>query len=122
MLTERRDYLLRLIQQAGAAARRLRELLTGVGVDAGEVSREADQAISALLGGGPQAQLLERVDPDTAVRLVGDKERLRVWIDLLRVQAKALHAAGSDGQAHGVEARAAALEAAQGRQDQSLGT
>ena len=76
MLTERRDYLLRLIQQAGAAARRLRELLTNEGVDGGEVAREADQAIGALLGGGHQGALIERVDADTAVSLMGDEERV----------------------------------------------
>jgi hypothetical protein len=122
VLTERRDYLLRLIQQAGAAARRLRELLTAEGAQDDEVAREADQAIGALLGGGPQAQLLERVDADTAVRLVGDKERLRLWIDLLRIQCEALRSAESESQAQRVEGRAAALEAALARHEDSLGT
>jgi hypothetical protein len=122
VLTERRDYLLRLIQQAGAAARRLRELLTAEGAQDDEVAREADLAIGALLGGGPQAQLLERVDADTAVRLVGDKERLRLWIDLLRIQCEALRSAESESQAQRVEGRAAALEAALARHEDSLGT
>ena len=122
MLTERRDYLLRLIQQAAAAARRLRELLTGEGVTGDEVASEADQAIGALLGGGPQAQLLERVDADTAARLVGDKERLRLWIELLRIQGEALRRAGLDAQGERVTGRAAALEAAVTRNEESLGT
>ncbi|MGQ0641740.1 MAG: hypothetical protein ACT4P6_13405 [Gemmatimonadaceae bacterium] len=121
MLTERRDYLLRLIQQAGAAARRLRELLTEEGVDGDEVAREADQAIGALLGGGPQAQLLERVDADTAVRLLSDPERVRVWVDLLRAQSDALRRSGADAQAQRVQDRAAALAAAAARLAESLG-
>jgi hypothetical protein len=115
VLTERRDYLLRLIQQAGAAARRIREMLTGEGVEATDVVREADETIAALLGGGPQAHLLERVDADTAVRLVGDAERIRVWVDLLRAQAEALTKSGADTQAERVRRRALALETAAAR-------
>ncbi len=120
MLTERRDYLLRLIQQASAAARRIRELLTGE-AEATDVVREADQAIGDLLGGGSQAQLLERVDADTAVRLVGDAERIRVWIDLLRTQAEALTKSGADAQAQRVKERALALETAAVRVASSSG-
>ena len=121
MLTERRDYLLRLIQQASAAARRIREMLTGEGAEAADVVREADQAIGALLGGGSQSQLLERVDADTAVRLVGDAERIRVWIDLLRAQAEALTKSGSAVQAERVQERAQALESAAARVASSSG-
>ncbi len=122
MLTERRDYLLRLIQQAGAAARRLRELLTGEASAASDVAREADAAIGALLGGGSQALLLERVDGDTAVRLVGDAERVRCWVELLRVQADALSRSGPDVDAQRVRDRAVALEAAAARLAGSLGS
>ena len=121
MLTERRDYLLRLIQQASAAARRIRELLTGEGAEATDLVREADQEISALLGGGSQAQLLERVDADTAVRLVGDAERIRAWIDLLQAQAEALTKSGDGVQAQRVQDRAAALESAAARMASSSG-
>ena len=121
MLTERRDYLLRLIQQASAAARRIRELLTGEGAQATDLVREADQEISALLGGGSQAQLLERVDADTAVRLVGDAERIRAWIDLLQAQAEALTKSGDGVQAQRVQDRAAALESAAARMASSSG-
>lgn len=96
--------------------------MTGEGVASDEVASEADQAISALLGGGPQAQLLERVDADTAARLVGDKERLRLWIELLRIQGEALRRAGLDAQGARVRGRAAALEAAVTRNEESLGT
>ena len=122
MLTERRDYLLRLIQQASAAARRIRELLSGEGTEATDLVQEADQEISALLGGGSQAQLLERVDADTAVRLVGDAERIRVWIDLLRAQAEALTKSGDGAQAQRVHERAAALGSSAARMASSSGT
>jgi len=122
VLTERRDYLLRLIQQASAAARRIRELLSGEGTEATDLVQEADQEISALLGGGSQAQLLERVDADTAVRLVGDAERIRVWIDLLRAQAEALTKSGDGAQAQRVHERAAALGSSAARMASSSGT
>ena len=122
MLTERRDYLLRLIQQASAAARRIRELLSGEGVEANDLVRQADQEISALLGGGAQGQLLERVDADTAVRLVGDAERIRAWVDLLRAQAEALTRGGDSAQAMRVQERAAALENSATRVASSSGT
>lgn len=112
MLTERRDYILRLIQQAGAAARRLRERLTGEADSATEVASEADQEISALLGGAAMAPLIERVDADTAVQLVGDKDRVRVWTELLRVRADALAAGGAAADAQRVRERADALTGA----------
>lgn len=114
MLTERRDYLLRLIQQAGAAARRLREMLTGEAA-ADDVAREAEESIATLLGGRAQSQLLERVDPDTAVRLLGDAERVRVWIELLQVQAAACDKRGAAELGVQLRSRAAALDAAGAR-------
>ncbi len=109
MLTERRDYILRLIQQAGAAARRLRERLVGEADSATEVANEADQEISALLGGAALAPLIERVDAITAVQLIGDKERMRAWIELLAVRAEALVVSGDHADAHRVVERASAL-------------
>jgi hypothetical protein len=97
-------------------------LLTGEGADAGEIAREAEKAIGALLGGGGQAQLLERVDADTAVRLLGDAERIRVWVDLLRVQGDAVDRTGAVVEAQRVRERAAALEAAASRLAASMGT
>lgn len=121
MLTERRDYLLRLIQQAGVAASRLRELLTGEAAPAHDVVREADQAIGALLGGGSQAQLLERLDADSAVRLMGDVERVRIWVELLRLQADAHNKSGAEDAAQRIRTRADEIETASGRLADSLG-
>lgn len=112
MLTERRDYILRLIQQAGAAARRFRERLTGEADSATEVANEADQEISALLGGAAMAPLLERVDATTAVQLLGDNERVHAWVELLTVRAEALVRSGADADAHRVMERVKAIVAA----------
>lgn len=120
MLTERRDYLLRLIQQAGAAARRLRELLTGE-ADASDIAKEAEGASATLLGGGGQAQLLERLDAQTAVQLLGDVERVRAWVALLRVQSDALRQSGKEADAARIAERATALEQAAANVSSSLG-
>lgn len=109
MLTERRDYILRLIQQAGAAARRLRERLVGEAESGNEIAAEAQREISALLGGAATAPLIERVDAATAVRLVGDQQRISAWVELLRVRADALQASGVHSDAQAVRARADAL-------------
>ena len=115
MLTERRDYILRLIQQAGAAARRLRERLIGEADSATDVASEADQEIGALLGGAAMAPLIERVDAAPAVQLVADKERVRAWVELLRVRADALAASGAAADAQRVRGRADTLAVAVAR-------
>lgn len=109
MLTERRDYLLRLIQQAGVAAARLRERLTGEGSAPESVARDADAEITALMAPGPQATLIERVDADTAVRLVEDPARIAAWIELLQVKADALAASGNANAAQALRERATTL-------------
>jgi hypothetical protein len=112
MPSAREDYLLRMIQQLGEMLRRLRERLTGK-VDAGEaveIEREAGQAIVTLLG--PQASLLQQLDPASAVRLVADAHRVALWVGFLRLQADAQRASGRADAADRLAARAAALEQA----------
>jgi hypothetical protein len=114
MPSAREDYLIRMIQQLGEVLRRLRQRLAGQ-VDAGEAA-EIDAAARAAVATwlGPQAQLLQQLDPASAVRLVGDPDRVALWIALLRVQADARRADGrrSDDSAERLAARAAALEQA----------
>jgi hypothetical protein len=108
MPSAREDYLLRLIQQLAALARRLRERLTGAGGDeAADVEREAADAVTSLLG--PQAALLHALDAGSAVRLAGGAERVATWITLLEVQADAARARGEGDRAERLAARAAAL-------------
>ena len=112
MPASREDYLIRMIQQLGEVLRRLRARLTGK-VDAGdaaEVEREAGQAVTTLLG--PQAPLLQQLDATSAVRIVGDAERVGIWIALMRVQADAQRLSGRVDVADRLTARALALEQA----------
>lgn len=82
----RDDYLLRLIQEAAAAVRKLRSRL-GAGDSQEDVVRDADTAIGTLLG--PQRGMLERLDAWSAANLIGDNDKLDAWIALLTVQADA---------------------------------
>jgi hypothetical protein len=110
MPSAREDYLIRLIQQLGEVLRRLRSRLAGK-VDTGEaaeIEREAGQAIASLLG--PQSSVLQQLDPTSAARLVGDADRVGLWVGLMRVQADALRLQGSVESAERLTARAAALE------------
>jgi hypothetical protein len=112
MPSAREDYLLRMIQQLGEMLRRLRERLTGK-IDAGEaaeVEREARQAIVTLLG--PQASLLQHLDPASAVRLVANADRIALWMAFMRVQADAQRASGATDVAERLAARATAIEQA----------
>ena len=116
MPSAREDYLIRMIQQLGEVLRRLRQRLTGEvdPRDAAEVDGQAGAAIATLLG--PQAPLLQQLDPASAVRIVGDADRVGLWIALLRVQADARRAdtrrTDRDETADRLAARASALEQA----------
>jgi hypothetical protein len=114
MPSAREDYLIRMIQQLGDVLRRLRQRLTGQ-VDAGDaaaIDGEAGAAVATLLG--PQAPLLQQLDAASAVRLVGDADRVALWIGFLRLQADARRANNrpGDDSAARLAARAAALEQA----------
>ena len=105
----RDDYLLRMIQQVAAALRRLRERVNG-GALPDETMRDAGAAIGELLG--PQHSLMELLDAKSASALAGDYERLELWVQLIRLQAEAAHAANDVARAEKLSARANALEAA----------
>lgn len=99
--------MLRLIEQLGAVLRRLVEQL-GLGAPAAaEVIREARAAQGELLG--PLADALTHVDPETAVSLLRQPQRARLWIEFLRVEAAAHRLRGDEGPATALEARASAL-------------
>ena len=106
MASARDDYLLRLIQEAAAALRRLRTRLGG-GDSAEEVNRDADAAIGTLLG--PQRAMLERLDAWSAANLLGDAERVMVWSDLLQLQADIMEASGDSARSASIRQRAGAL-------------
>jgi hypothetical protein len=106
MLRDERDYLLRMIAIAAAAAARLRQRLAGGG-PADEVVQEARAAQVELLG--KDATLLRMLDPVSAVHALADPKRLEPWAALMRVEADALRAAGRDAEAAVLEAKAAHL-------------
>lgn len=111
MPSAREDWLLKLIQQMAALARRLRERLAGGRADeAADVEREAVDAVATLLG--PQGALLHALDAGSAVRLAGGAERVGAWIALLRVQADAARVRGEADRAARLDTRIAALEQA----------
>ena len=109
MPAERDDSLLRLVTQAATALRRFRERLKG-GTPPREIADEARAAAAELLG--PRASLVAMMDATSAVGMVGDPERVRVWAGLLRVEADALRQLGDGARADWLDARASALEAA----------
>ena len=116
MPAAREDYLIRLVQQIAAVLCRLRERLTGAAAagqaarpeEMAAIEREAEDAIRMLLG--PQAALLERIDPASAVALVGDADRVALWVALLRLRADVAQARGDVPRAADRGARATALE------------
>lgn len=104
-----RDYILRLLEQAAAVLRRLRELLVGGTAEPAGIIEEARAAQAALFG--DTWMLLQRVDVGTAAGLIRDSRQLTMWADLLRVEAEANRALGDVARAEGLEARAAGIAA-----------
>jgi hypothetical protein len=108
-----RDYILRLVEQAAAVLRRLRELLGGGAAEPAAIVEEARAAQAALFG--ETWLLLQRVDVATATGLIRDPRQLSVWADLVRVEAEALRALGDAARAAHLETRAAGIAAAAAR-------
>lgn len=106
MLRDERDYLMRMIAIAAAIVARLRERLRR-GEAPAEVAQEARAAQGELLG--KDASLLRALDAASAARLIGDRERLSAWAELLRVEAEALRQSGDAEGARRVEERARSL-------------
>jgi len=116
MPAARDDYLLRLIQQAAAALRRLRAQLSG-GDPAHEVASESHAVIGELLG--TRRELYDRLDPHSAAQLLGDPERVRLWADLLALRADAMALAGNANESTRLSARSTALRSAVSNQPAS---
>lgn len=107
MATARDDYLLRQLALVAEALRRLRARLGG-GASAEEVMPALRAAEGELLGA--RAPLLRALDPATAAGLLGSPEAVRLWSELLRLEAEAHRQAGAVAAAEAATARAAALE------------
>lgn len=115
--SDQEDYILRMIREAAEAVRRLRELLSGeVTREAGERAvQETRTATRALLG--TQAGLLTQLDATTAVQLIGNPVLVRVWADLIQVEADYRERLGETMGAHDLRQRARALLEAQGQSE-----
>jgi hypothetical protein len=108
-----RDYILRLLEQAAAVVRRLRELLGAGTGEPAAIVEEARAAQAELFG--ETWMLLQRVDVATATGLVRDARQLAVWADLLRLEAEASRALGDAERATYLETRADGVAAAAAR-------
>src|SRR5688500_18716665 len=104
-----RDYILRLLEQAAAVLRRLRELLGGGAAEPAAIVEEARAAQAALFG--DTWMLLQRVDVATATGLIRDPRQLEMWAELLRVEAEANRSLGDVARAEHLETRAAGIAA-----------
>ncbi len=109
-MPQQEDYLVRLIRQAFDVLRRLRAKLMGDPRAADEVVRGAREAQGELLG--PLFGAMTMVDPDTAVGLMRDRERLEAWVELIRLESDALRAGGDEAAAEAVGRRADAIREA----------
>lgn len=106
MLREERDFILRLINQASIALARLRERLIG-GSQPDEIVQASRAAQGELLG--KDAALLRALDPASAAHVIGDKQVIAMWADLLRLEAEAHRKAGRTEEAAALERRANSL-------------
>jgi hypothetical protein len=107
---EQEDYLIRIIKQAAEAIRRLRGELSESAAAIPAILAESNSAIEQLLGA--QAEMLARLDTETAVRLVGSSRRAQLWADLVELEADASDIGGDAVAAATKRARAVALRAA----------
>lgn len=106
------DFILRIIEQLGAALRRARDLLARGVPGAQGALDEARTAQAELLG--DRAAMLQQLDAETAAALVADPRLIGLWIDLVRAEAESLRLLGRISEAEAREARANQLEQASG--------
>lgn len=106
MLRSERDYLMRMIALAAAAVARLRAKLAA-GTPAAEIVEEARTAQGELLG--RDLAIYRALDGASAASLIGDKETMRAWADLLELEVEALRADGEPEEAARIESIVAAL-------------
>jgi hypothetical protein len=120
MPLHQRDYILRLIEQAGAAIARLRARLgLGGATEMETLVRDAETAQEVLLG--PVWPSVRFLDPRSAVMLIGDSRRVAAWAELLRIQAAAHRQAGAPEHADRLASRADALQLEAERRDRAAG-
>jgi hypothetical protein len=100
-----RDVVRRMIKQLGEIAARIAGLAA---------ERKFDEALSVVRQSeqdllGPLTATLDAVDARTVRLLLGNDEKLEVWVVLLSERAKLLEAQGQQAAARSVAGRAAEL-------------
>jgi hypothetical protein len=108
--SDQEDYLLRMIQEAGRALARIRELLLGGATASPVVRAEIEQTTALLLGG--DRPMLEQLDAESAVRLIGNADRVARWIELLELDAESQRQQGDAARAARRMERARSLRTA----------
>ena len=101
----REDFLLRLIRQIAIVLARAAGLRRDGKLDQALAEIEAAQQTYF----GPLAELLPRLDADTAVHMLGSTDRILAWAALLRVEAEILEQQGSEAHAARLREQAVAL-------------
>jgi hypothetical protein len=101
----RQDYLLRMIEQAFAVLRRIRERRRSD--ELADAVRDADGAVDELLG--PAAAVATRLDAYTAAQLIREPERVALWARIVAEKAEALRELGDDPAARAAGRRALEL-------------
>jgi hypothetical protein len=110
MMAERRDYLLRMIEQMGVVFARLRQLIQGgSGADL-EIQQAAKQA-------GVDLTMARALDPDSLIELLstgGEADPTRTWLmaEFLFLDGLAAETAGAGDEALDVYVRSLRLYAA----------
>lgn len=97
---------MRMIALAAAAVARLREKLAA-GARPAEIIGEVRTAQSQLLG--RDLAIYRALDGASAAQLIGDKETMSAWADLLELEAEALRMDGEHAEADRLDALVAAL-------------
>ena len=112
--SEEKDFILRIIRQIAESIARMREIVTNAhsGAAAEGVRAEVNQNIGMLLGN--DAALLNSLDAPSAVQLLNDAERVRIWADLLDLEADAIGPNQDNAEAVTLRERAGALRSAAG--------
>lgn len=101
---------MRLIEQLGAALRRLREMLARDASSATVVIREIEAAQAELFG--DLWPVLQQVSAATALELLPDTRRVELWIELLQMEAHAAELLQEGLRAEQSRRRSEALRAA----------
>lgn len=108
MASAQSDFILRMIEQMGQVLRRLRARLDDDDAPEDDLFDESERAQAELFG--PLWRTLRAVDAQTAISLIPESRRARLWIEFVRFEADAAQKRGDPVRAQTIARRADALE------------